>query len=56
MATEKLIPYQRSLRPVLPDSLPQYLDGELQKLSVVTANIVHALQALQAQMAADKAP
>lgn len=48
----KLTPYQRSIRPTLPESLGQYIDAEFQKIAVATSNIVQALASLEARVAA----
>lgn len=56
MDLSKLIPYRRSLRPALPESLPQYLDTEFQKIATATNNIVQALQEQDARIKALEAP
>jgi len=52
---DQLLPYSRALRPVLPQSLPQFLDAELQKIAVATANIVQVIQDLDDRIAAVEA-
>lgn len=52
----KIQPYRRGLRPTLPESLPSYLDAELQRLSVIITDLVGVVQALDARIAALEAP
>lgn len=48
----ELVPYRRGLRPPLPESLPSYLDAELQKLTVTNQHLVETIKDLQARIAA----
>jgi hypothetical protein len=43
---EKLLPYRRGVRPVLPTSLPQFVDAELQRSEVFARDIVDTLKGL----------
>jgi hypothetical protein len=52
MQAERLQPYRRGLRPALPESLPAYLDVELQRLSVIITDLVGLVQNLDARIAA----
>jgi hypothetical protein len=56
MEPAKLEPYRRGLRPALPQSLPSYLDSELQRLSVIITDLVGVVQALAARLDALEAP
>jgi hypothetical protein len=47
MPAENLIPYRRSLRPVRPESFPQYVDQELDKIARSSAEAVQALQGVE---------
>lgn len=56
MLVKDITPYQRSSRPALPQSLPGYIDVELQKVAVTFNHILQALAALDERIAALEAP
>lgn len=56
MEARKLAAYQRTSRPPLPESLPLYLDTELQKISVAINNIIQVLKDLEERVVALEAP
>jgi hypothetical protein len=50
MALSRLNPYRRVIRPVIDASFPKYVEQELDKIGVVTSDIVAQLKALQEQV------
>ena len=50
MDYQKLVPYQRAIRPVMPDSFPRYVEQELDKIAVATSNIISALKDLNTRV------
>lgn len=56
MEPGKLTPYRRGIRPALPESLPSYLDSELQRLSVIITDLVGVVQNLDVRLKALEAP
>jgi hypothetical protein len=52
MDLSKLTPYRRPIRPSFPDSSDRYVDQELDRIAVVTSNIIQAIQDLDARLTA----
>lgn len=52
----KLTGYRKATRPVQPDSLPRFVDTELSRVSVVTADLIAHIQNLEERVAALETP
>lgn len=48
----KLTAYRKAIRPVTPESFPKFVDTELDRLSLVTTNIITALKDLDVRLTA----
>lgn len=51
-SVRRLLNYRRSPRNTLPESLPRYVEDELDKVSATTGNIIEVLQAFETRIAA----
>lgn len=47
-----LTPYRKAIRPVQPQSFPQFVDNELDRLAITTNQIITALRDLDARLTA----
>jgi hypothetical protein len=47
----KLQKYRKGVRPVQPESLPAFVDRELDRIALITVSLVEALQELDARLA-----
>lgn len=52
----KIKAYSRNIRPAMPESFPRYVEEELDKIAVTISQIIQAVEALEARVAALETP